>query len=228
MPLSLPEGLTVIDLFRPQNRVQQIAQLISELTETDLADIDAEILKHERQLVGLDAVRQMFRRPAPPPPAVVDLREGPAPKKAPVRKKQALPPPPPPAQEPEEEDWQPPAAEEPAHPLGEDDDHSPLPPAADPPLDEGEGEDEGVVALEPGAEPPPQAAEGVEAKLLWLRKRVVRYIAKMGRAVRSGEIIRGVPLGPRWINRVLDHAWFSQSSQGVHITPQARQAVLDE
>jgi len=62
-----------------------------------------------------------------------------------------------------------------------------------------------------------------EAKLAWLRRRVVAFLIKTGRAVRVSEIIQGVPVGPRWINEVLAHPWFTQTNEGVYISPAARQ-----
>lgn len=66
-----------------------------------------------------------------------------------------------------------------------------------------------------------------EKKILGIRKKIVIYIRDQGRAVRTGEILKDLRVGGRIINEVLDHKWFSQSGQGVHITPEARSEVLE-
>jgi hypothetical protein len=79
----------------------------------------------------------------------------------------------------------------------------------------------------PGPSPMPKNEEERAKKIDGLRKQVVIYISKQGKAVRSHDIITNCRVAPKWINELLDHAWFSQSSQGIHITPEARQEVLE-
>lgn len=71
----------------------------------------------------------------------------------------------------------------------------------------------------------PTTPEQLADKFQELRVRVVKFLANGPQ--RAHDIIRECRVAPSYITEVLNHAWFAQTSQGVHITPEGRRACLE-
>jgi hypothetical protein len=160
------------------SRIQQLVTLLSELTVEDMIEIDAEVMRVERQLAGLGMVRNMLS-----PAAVVSADKPVA--KAKVKK-------------------------------------NPVPLLAGPA--EPAESDNGSVEPANGH----QGDAGRADRITELRRKTALYLAEAGHACRSGDIIRNVPVGPTFITEVLDHPWFTQTPQGIYLSPSARQEVVDD